>query len=282
MPSNACINVFRSLTNLNTQMGEVKEKSNEVKIALNELMNVNKFPDARGKANEVLSEFISAMSDLPVMMKDAGVNLKQGIFQILEGYVSNEYPVSQEGLGKLQKETIRCDSLVQPRYLDPYYFATNVRGHAEDDLSVVSMEEVSRYNPEDMYATSILTRTTLYLQELRAKEEEEWFYSTTDVLAQYAYHIEDSMSDLQNILEAIGSKEFEALAIKTIDNPASEESFTRGVSGMLDCVKKMDKCLSYTQSMISFYLEVQKLLEDTESSILKAYDLYCRSNQVSF
>ena len=282
MPSNACVNIFRALTNLNTQMAEAKEKSNEVKNALNELMNASDFPTKRDKASEALSGLVSVVNDLPVMMGDAGVNLKQGIFQILEGYVANDYPVTQEGLGKLQNETIRCDSLVQPRYLDPYYFATNVRGHVEDDVSVVSMEEISRYNPEDMYATSILTRTTLYLQELRVKEEEEWFYSATDILAQYASRIEDKVSDLQNILEAIGSKEFEALAIKTIDNPATEATFASGVTQMLDYVKNVDKCLAYTQGMIDFYLEVEKLLEDTEPSILEAYQLYCKSNQISF
>ena len=282
MPSNACVNIFRALTNLNTQMAEAKEKSNEVKNALNELMNASDFPTKRDTASEALSGLVSAVNDLPVMMGDAGINLKQGIFQILEGYVSNDYPVTQEGLGKLQDETIRCDSLVQPRYLDPYYFATNVRGHVEDDLSVVSMEEISRYNPEDMYATSILTRTTLYLQELRAKEEEEWFYSATDILAQYASRIEDKVSDLQNILEAIGSKEFEALAIKTIDNPATEVTFASGVTQMLECVKNVDKCLAYTQGMIDFYLDVEKLLEDTEPAILEAYQLYCKSNQISF
>lgn len=251
--------------------------------ALHQLSNLNDFSAKRDTALETTGAAISRLMDLCEGLKTAGLAVRSAAAQVLENYARDDYTVTQEGISKLTDQAIRCDSLVQPLYLDPYLFASAVRS-ASVDLSpnTVPMPSITRQNPEDMYAQSILTRTALYLKQLREKEEDEWFYGAMSALGETANYLQEYINDLMNIREAIDAEAFKELAIRTMDNPATEEAFVSSVNSMEARSHAVNTMLGSLRCIHSFFVEVLDVLRKTETSILDAYALYIEAQHITF
>lgn len=251
--------------------------------ALHKLSDLNDFSAKRDMALETTGAAISRLVDLCEGLKTAGLSVRSTAAQVLENYARDDYPVTQEGISKLTDQAIRCDSLVQPLYLDPYLFASAVRS-ASVDLSpnTVPMPSIARQNPEDMYAQSILTRTSLYLKQLREKEEDEWFYGAMGALGETANYLQEYINDLMNIREAIDAEAFKELAIRTMDNPATEEAFVNSVNSMEARSHAVSTMLGSLRGIHSFFVEVLDALRKTETSILDAYAIYIAAQHITF
>lgn len=251
--------------------------------SLEALKDTNQFVDKKEAAISTVGNLASVVSNLPGMLAEAGSVLKDVTFRILEGYVDNTYPITEEGLGKCDRCAIRCDSLKQPRYLDPYLFAKNVRASSVDlSPETVSVESISRMNPEDMFVTTILTRTYIYLVRLREREEEDWFYGATFALTESSEYLGSMVNDIHDILEAIRAPQFQDLAIATLQNPATEESYLSSIDAMQKSIKQISNTRDLLAGMTSFYQNYVTLLKDTQDSILEAYQKYIESNQITF
>lgn len=251
--------------------------------SLEALKDTSQFVDKKENAIAAVGRLADVATTLPSMLAEAGSLLKDVTFTILEGYVDNARPITEEGLAKCDRCAIRCDSLKQPRYLDPYLFAKNVRASSVDlSPDTVSVESISRMNPEDMFVTTILTRTYLYLVRLREREEEEWFYGAVSALAETAEYLGGMVNDSHDILEAIRAPQFQDLAIATLQNPATEESYLNSITSMQKSVKQISNAKDLLSGMVAFYQNYVSLLKDTQEAILEAYQKYIESNQITF
>lgn len=252
--------------------------------SLEALRDTSNFPSKKVEAMSALQAAIDCLSNLRSFLAQAGMAIKGYAFETLEGFAVPEHPITRELVDRLGKQTIRCDSLRQPRYLDPYLLAMAVRNISPTGLSAnsVPVESYTRHNPEDMYSVSILSRTYLYLVHLREKEEEQWFYGIMSALSELVQLVDPYIADLHNIKESLAAEQFNTLAIRAIDNPALEESLLSSIAGMTACTHKVEGFLSIVDAMHGFYMDVVQALADTFDAIVEAYGQYCEVDGTTF
>ena len=250
--------------------------------SLEALKDVNHFPEKRDAAIKAAQAMVDALHTIPGLMKNAGNSLTDAAFNVLEGYVVNEHPITKEKLMSMDKCSITCDSLHHPSYLDPYLFAKVVRSDLDlcpEDMPTTSF---TRSNPEDMWVVSILTRTYLYLVGLRENDDAQWFYGAMAAMAEVSRVVDERYKMAHNILEALRSSQFNELTVRTVDNPANEETFIKFVENMMGGIASINRAIGRVQEMCRFYQTVIPVLSETYDACLKAYQLYCKRDGASF
>ena len=251
--------------------------------SLEALRDTNNFPQKKEAAINALQHMVDAFVGLPGLLHEAGVTIRDASFEVLEGFPTEDHPIVKDTVLGMDTCSIACDSLHHPRYLDPYLFGKAVReNHASIPFDGVTMESISRANPEDMYCKTILTRTYLYMVGLREADEEEWFYQAAGALEEVGTECTEYYTTALHLVEAVRAGQFNELAIKTIDNPSFEANYLKFVGEMLGAIKVLNNGLKLMHTYVTFFQEYAKLLVDTHDAVSKAYACYVEATAPTF
>lgn len=260
------------------------ESCEMVQYNLNSFRDINRFAEKRQACIDSLTALSDNFHYVVEDLSNCGYLIETAFFDIFEGYLEpGDIPVTTETIGKLKGESIRNDSLQEPLYLDPYIFATAVRSNAVN-LSVDSapIEAFTHRNPEDMYAETILTRTTLYLALLREKEQQEWFYSAASMFKELSESALKCEQMIYEMKEALQSDQMEEAALKIVGNAAYENQFIAWVDTLIKTNENVSNALASTKDKAYFFANVTALMEPTQAAIHEAYDLLVEANGITF
>lgn len=253
--------------------------------ALAALKGASNFPAARDEADEKVAQLLDVMNEsLAGQMKTVAGCLTEAASIIFQHFNNTDCPVTRDGVGKVSA-WLPSDSLHQPRYLNLYAYASAVNGATslENLLATVDPDAYCYTSPDDMSARAILTRTCIFLQELEAKGESEWFISTVNGIGELSGVIENPIrSDLMNIRTTLTSKQMNDVAINMSPGSELETAYLKTVSDMMGFVKFTEETCADIRCLCVFYSKLCKIFQDSQETIMAAYHEYVEANRITF
>lgn len=259
--------------------------------ALAALKDAPNFPEAKKNAEDALSSALDVVNgDSALCFREVGKNFHDFAMNIFEKYADEKYPVTAEGLGKVN-EWLPTDRLEQFSYLMICEFAKAVHA-AHGDGTVDPLPAIIQLDPEamcyttpdDMHARTILTRTTLYLQTLREQDNQDgWFYATMEMIGELGAEIEKRHNELQAIRETVTSSEMNEVAIKALDDPEMMKAKIASIDHMLIVCGELKTFLTDCKSLCdNFYQKLGKALLKSQEAIMLAYRIYVDAHAITF
>lgn len=259
--------------------------------ALAALKDSPNFPEAKKNAEDAISGVLDVLNgDSAVCFREVGNNFRDFAMNVFEKYADEKYPVTAEGLGKLN-EWLPTDRLEQFSYLMICDFAKAVRaaqGDGSDNplgaIIQLDPEAMCYTAPDDMHARTILTRTTFYLQTLREQDhQDEWFYAIMDMIGELALDIGRRHDEFQAMRDTVTSSELNEVAIKSLDDPEMLKAKIAVIDHMLIVCGEMKTFLTDCKAFCdNFYQKLGKVLLKSQEAIMQAYKLYVDAQAITF
>ena len=235
------------------------------------------FPSALRDAVDKTYELGSLVNDGMINEIEAVSVAAHAFFaDVMVNYVEDGCEINEDGLHKVHG-TLPTNSLHQWRYLNPHLFADMVHRatNANEVVSTVLVDACCMDAPEDMYAESILKRTTFYVRELMNSEDYSWLEDAICIASDFALKGKTEVLPVyQNLRDALENPALKEAAIRALGDESIRVPYMTSIQNMADA------CVIFTQfantilGMCGIYTDLYKALKDTAEAIDAAYKIY--------
>jgi hypothetical protein len=265
---------------LNGKMEDIREAVGLALDGVGELRDTGRFGESLKAAKESVQQLNDqAGSDLAATFRQLEVEARAVAQQVFEG--DPEVRLDTEILGRMT-EYLPFDSLEQHRCLKLYDWAKAVH----DGAGVVWSVKASDYlwgTGEALHSRVVLTRTKVFLQELRDTDEVEWFYSAVGLIGELGATVQNSiMPDIQSIMEALDSRELTEAAAAMVDDPNQETAILTMAEQMVAALKGVGTFCDVAKDAVLFYEDLCQCMIQSYESIDMAMSYYEAAGAVRF
>ena len=275
----------RLLESLTGRIDMMNSALTDASAAIERLQDCNNFPADRDNAVTAITELTDA-TGIPTisLLREIATTVEHEARLALHDDYSGERAVTGAGLVQVNS-WLPTDRLEQFAYLDPFKFASAV--HEVDSIATlvttIHPEKFMHVEPTEMHARQVLTRTYAYIQVLMENDEDEWVWATFRVGADAAEIFETSIqSQLHDMVDTISSDAMQKLAIATIGNPATMESYIACVEKMMNCIRNIHHFLGVMRELVDFYKELHDCIVKTREAVGEAYKCYLDDTAIQF
>ena len=257
----------------------------DASAAIERLQDCNNFPADRDTAVNAIDELAQATGTPTIsLLTEIGKAIEGEARLALHDDYDGERGITGAGLTQVNS-WLPTDRLDQFAYLDPFKYASAVH-NAETISTLVETVHPNTFmhvEPNEMHARQVLTRTYAYIQVLMENGEDDWVWATFRMGCEAAEIFETSIQkQLHEMSEAISSAEMQQLAIATINNPATMNSYIACIEGMMDSIRNINHFIGVMSGLVDYYKELHDCIVQTREAVGEAYKCYLNDTAIQF
>lgn len=273
------------LTEINRVLDETKQKAALLGKTLDGLKDNQQYGNLQKVAVDQVSDVLSSFTpNVPNTFSNL-VSMTLGEASLtLEGFQEDDTPITRDALAAID-EWLPSNTLHQPSYLKLFEFAqaaNAVYREKDEDPINLNAKDFMYVSPDDMHVRTILTRTVIYMQELRARDEADFFYVTCRVGESTVLQLESAHCTLLELQAALQSDELQAAAIRCLSEPGFAKNYEMSIALMLQALDKVLAQLQEALTVVAYYNNLCDALRETNETISAAYQIYRDRQCITF